>query len=396
MKTLRLPDRGAHFYKCDLQVHSPRDLQWKGIRPILDAERLIYARKLVAACRERGIQAIAITDHHDMAFVKYVRQAAAEELDSTGQLLPEYERLTVFPGMELTLAVPCQALVIFDADLPEDLFSLALTALAIAPSPAQQAMTATVSRLEHIQSLKKLQEEFDKHQYLRGHYTVFPNVTDSGSSTLLRSGAAGKYVEMPWLGGYVDGGVAKLGTGNRNILAGKNAEYGSKRIAVFQTSDSRREDHQHLGEHATWVKWAVPTAEALRQACLAQESRIAHIEPSLPQRYIEGLSVTNSSFLGPVEIELSAQYNALIGGRGTGKSSILEYLRWGLCDQTPTAADDDAPRYEQRRQHLVEATLKPVRAKVEVRCRLNGVAHVVRRDSESGLIQLKRRFPQLP
>ena len=28
-----------------------------------------------------------------------------------------------------------------------------------------------------------------------------------------------------------------------------------------------------------------------------------------------------------------AEKIAVIGGRGTGKSTILEYLRWGLCDQ---------------------------------------------------------------
>jgi len=29
------------------------------------------------------------------------------------------------------------------------------------------------------------------------------------------------------------------------------------------------------------------------------------------------------------------------GGRGTGKSTILEYLRWGLCDQPVDNTDSD-------------------------------------------------------
>jgi type III restriction enzyme len=343
----------------------------------------------VAACRERGLEAIAITDHHDMAFVEYVRRAAAAELGADGIPVSAAERLVVFPGMELTLAVPCQALILFDADFPEEMFALAMTALAITPAPATSPKAIfPVVRLDHIQSLKQLKAELDKHTYLRGHYTVLPNVTEGGAATLLRSGAGGKYSEMPWVGGYVDGGVGKLGQGNRDILDGKAAAYGSKRIAVFQTSDSRRADHRDLGKHSTWVKWAVPTAEALRQACLAQESRISHAEPGLPQRYIEGISVTNSVFLGPVEVDLSPQYTALIGGRGTGKSTILEYLRWGLCDQVPTAADD-APRYEQRRDHLVAETLKALKARVDVRCSINGVPHVVRRDSVTGQTMLK-------
>jgi len=55
--------------------------------------------------------------------------------------------------LELTLAVPCQGLLIFDADFPNDLFDLALKALAITPNPPGESKTAEVQRL-NIQSLK--------------------------------------------------------------------------------------------------------------------------------------------------------------------------------------------------------------------------------------------------
>jgi chromosome segregation protein len=61
----------------------------------------------------------------------------------------------------------------------------------------------------------------------------------------------------------------------------------------------------------------------------------------LPSTRLESINVSNSGFLGPVALEFNLQYNALIGGRGTGKSSLLEYLRWGLCDQ-PTGEIDDS------------------------------------------------------
>src|SRR6516165_7716068 len=103
-------DKGAHFYRCDLQVHTPRDLNWAGSdAAVADDQRQAYAAKLVQACRERGLQGIAITDHHDMAFVGYIRRAAEEEVDDQGRPLPKEKQLVVFPGMELTLGVPCQA-----------------------------------------------------------------------------------------------------------------------------------------------------------------------------------------------------------------------------------------------------------------------------------------------
>lgn len=382
-------DNGAHFYRCDFQVHTPRDSNWVGATCDTEEERQDYARRLVIACRHRGLQAIAITDHHDMYFVEFVRAAAADERNAEGNPLPADQRLIVFPGMELTLGVPCQALLIFDAELPTDLFPLAMTALAITPAAPDAPKTAPTQRLAHIESLKELKTELDKYAYLRNRYIVFPNVTNEGQFSILRHGLAGKYIEMPCVGGYVDGDATRLRAGVQNILSGRDPNWGNKRIAYFQTSDSRREDHQNLGSTSTWVKWATPTAEALRQACLAQESRVSQTPPRFPVVTIGSISVSNSAFLGPINLSFSPQYSTLIGGRGTGKSTILEYLRWALCDQPPTGGDEDTPSYQSRRTRLIEQTLKPFKATVEVTFIVNGVSHVVRRSSDDGSLLLK-------
>jgi hypothetical protein len=82
-----MSDKGAHFFRCDLQVHTPRDINWTGKNAITDDERRAYAKSLVRACRDKGLQGIAITDHHDMLCVSYVRKAAAEETDTEGKPL---------------------------------------------------------------------------------------------------------------------------------------------------------------------------------------------------------------------------------------------------------------------------------------------------------------------
>jgi chromosome segregation protein len=189
--------------------------------------------------------------------------------------------------------------------------------------------------------------------------------------------------------------VSTLKAGPISILAGKDKAWGNKRVACIQTSDNRREDHADLGTHTSWIKWAKPTAEALRQACLAQESRISHYEPKLPSVVISGISVSNSQFLGPTDLAFNPQYNALIGGRGTGKSTILEYLRWALCDQPPDTDDPDAPNYQLRRSRLIENTLKPLGATVDVTFIVNDVIHVVRRESKDGALLIKVGVDQM-
>ncbi|MDB9830765.1 MAG: hypothetical protein P8P28_03990 [Polaribacter sp.] len=61
-------NKGTKFYNCDFQVHSPRDLNWSGVKPTSDEDRNEYAERFVLACRDKDINAVAITDHHDLTF----------------------------------------------------------------------------------------------------------------------------------------------------------------------------------------------------------------------------------------------------------------------------------------------------------------------------------------
>ena len=304
--------------------------------------------------------------------------------------IPPEQRLIVFPGMELTLGVPCQALLIFDADLPEDLFQLVKNALAIVQADDADEHAVEVERLTQITSFTQLYQELDKHAFLRGKYVVLPNVSEGGKSTLLRTGHAGHYKDMPCLGGYLDGSCSQLGSGNVGILSGKNSQYGHKPLGLFQTSDNRRRDFSDLAKHVTWVKWAAPTAEALRQACLARDSRISQNPPFTPSVVISSISVSNSKFLGPFALDFSPQYNAIIGGRGTGKSTILEYVRWALCDDPAKGMDDDEQTdHLAKRVNLIDKTLAVFDANAQVNFLVNGVPHSVRRHARSHELSLK-------
>lgn len=382
-------DRGAHFYRCDFQVHTPRDTNWSGPRPATPEERMAYAERFVAACRQRGLNAVALTDHHDTGFFSHIKAAAKAETDEYGNEIPDSQKLVVFPGMELTLGVPCQALLILDSEFPLNLLASLYTVLAVSQNDHSEPIHAPVVRLDDINNFGNLCEMLDRIEYLRGRYIVLPNVSEGGNSTVLRSGFAAAYKLMPCVGGYLDGPVTQLGRGNGDILNGKNKEYGFKALGLFPTSDNRRDDFRDLGDHTTWVKWATPTAEALRQACLARETRISHEPPALPAIVVRSLSVSNSRFLGPIDIEFNDQFNCLIGGRGTGKSTILEYLRWALCDQPPDVSNDELPDFQSKRSGLIEKTLVPFQAVLTVEFIVNEVRHVVRRNARTSELTLK-------
>ncbi|WP_321430689.1 hypothetical protein [uncultured Methanolobus sp.] len=129
-------DKGAHFYRCDFQVHTPRDINWTGkkfgvnqdklgelddeTKKQLSNDRIQFAKEYLVKVRNAGLNAIAITDHHDVASVKIIRKVAEEEnkqFTDTDQL---DKVVTVYPGIELTLSNPAsQCILIFDADIPD-------------------------------------------------------------------------------------------------------------------------------------------------------------------------------------------------------------------------------------------------------------------------------------
>jgi type III restriction enzyme len=340
-------DKGAHFYKTDFQIHSPRDALWVGDgitkwpkgKPVSHEERLLFARGFITKCRELGIRAVGITDHHDICFIKYFQVAAQEENNASGiptwdsiLIQPEKQKPIIFPGIEVTLSVPCQCIILLDADSDLTTQAELLEAIEIGNTYSdnhENGPTVNPIHLTLLELDKKISTYANKR--LKGRYIILPHVGDSGYKTILRDGFNCHFAQMPCVGGYIEQDWSDHQ--KKHLFDGIDVNYGYKTLGIFQTTDSRREDFADLGKRNTWVKFAQPTAEALRQACLAKESRISQNEPIWPTKFISKIEVSTSSFMGTINVEFNPQYNALIGGRGTGKSTILEYLRFGLHDQ---------------------------------------------------------------
>ncbi|SDR67114.1 type III restriction enzyme [Polaribacter sp. KT25b] len=386
-------DKGNHYKKCDLQIHTPRDRNWKGGPKVTEEDRDLYSRNFIKECRDAGLDAIAITDHHDMVFYEYIKKASLEELDEEGNAIPEENRIIIFPGVELTLhSPPIQGLLIFDANFPIRLFPTILGALSLAQAPKTDSKTSQTVAIPSgsISSINDIYFKLDGTDGVKGRYVFLPHVKEKGHKTLMRDGFHEAYAKMPCGAGYVDGKFENGGVGYLKVLDGTVAAYGYKSIAVIQTTDYRAEKEIKDYDVATWIKLKEPTAEALRQACLAKESRISLTVPEIPNTFIEKIDVTNSAFLSKFDLDFNPQLNSIIGGRGSGKSTILEYLRWALCDQTEKFGSDEAKtEIERKRNSLIEKTLKEVDGEVRVFFNVNGTRHIIKRNPKSEEVKLK-------
>lgn len=112
--------------------------------------------------------------------------------------------------------------------------------------------------------------------------------------------------------------------------------------------------YEAIGERCTYIKMVEPRIEGLRQAFLDPGSRIRHPDEFAIEARDRLLEVTwKAGFLGDQRLALSEQLSCLIGGKGTGKSTIVESLRFVFQvehDEGPLAT-----QYEK----LAESALPP-------------------------------------
>lgn len=346
---------GAIWKKLDLQIHTPRDPQWSGSphlpggTPDAEAGRAAWADGFVAQCIATGLDGVAITDHHDVCFVEYV-EAAISRLPDIGPTL------WLFPGMEITCSDATQCLILFDQQTPsETVRRLYGGHLQNIDEPHRDAdRNPQANQCGH--SIQELFTSIGRDGRLSEVSIILPNAGDGGYKTMLRDGFHVRFATLPFDGVYVDGPHSGLRDFARRKIYGQAQDWGSRRRGVLPTGDNRNQDFAKLGAHDCWVRLGEPTVEAIRQAVLADEARIAYERPALPSHRLVELRI-DSTLTGPdFRLLLNDGFNAVIGGRGSGKSAVLEYLRFGLGRSAGDIVSGEED-YRERDQQLINETL---------------------------------------
>lgn len=91
---------------------------------------------------------------------------------------------------------------------------------------------------------------------------------------------------------------------------------------------------------STFLKIGALTFEAVKFALLDHANRVSAEPPPRTHSYIRSVSFEGAKLEG-TELALSPELNTLIGIRGSGKSSILESIRYALGIELPEKADSD-------------------------------------------------------
>lgn len=346
---------GTIWRKSDLQCHSPRDPSWRG-NPIglpggdeeSETARKIWSRSFLDECERRDLGVVAITDHHDFRMAEY----AAKEAEGYGSVL-------VFRGIEVTCQDNVQCLVIFDPDCEGNVLSKFLGMLTGIMEAGENDGRAAPTQPCHM-SLTDLFAAVQAEPLVRDRCILLPHFGKlQAHKSANAQGFNLRFSDLACDGVYIEVPYVELDIPTLDKIQGRVPEWGKRRRAIIATGDNKTDKYDRLGAHECWLKLGEHSLEALRQAMLADEARISFTEPEIPDERITQLTV-QSVLTGGKELSVSFNpgFNALIGGRGSGKSSIIEYLRFGLARTATDLRFQDGMSPRERDERLIDDTLQ--------------------------------------
>ena len=306
---LALPN-GARFYRCALQVN-PFAYLGKHSKQTSFRTEADYNAAIVNACQEIGIEVVGVTDHYRVDESKGLVQA----LRAAG--------LFAFSGFEAVTKDGVHFLCLFDPDKDAKLERY-IGECGIHDSK----QVSPVGSLDSLELLERAKDwgsaciaahVISEHGGLLGKLSGQSRVNVWKSDLLLACAISGP------VDGVGDDGV-------RQILENKGGEYYRNRPpAILNACDVNSPEDLKKDGASTYIKMSEVSVEALRQAFLDPHSRIRLNSAPLPEPHAEFMAITwEGGFLGETSVHFNENLNVLVGGRGTGKSTMIESVRYAL------------------------------------------------------------------
>jgi len=307
-EALKLP-KGARFYRSALQVN-PFDYVIRHSKPTTFRDETSYNKAILEACAATGVEIIAITDHYRVRSGNRLRA----EAQAAG--------IHAFLGFEAVTKDGIHVLCLFDPNSEPDRIERVIGDCGI-HDEASQSPTGKYDARDFLEEAPKW-----------GAVCVAAHVASAGGLLSTLSGQA--RVET-WRSPYLlacslPGPVADAPDNVRPILENKDAAHRRERpVAILNAQDVGRPDDLAKPGASSWIKMSEVTVEGLRQAFLDPASRIRLASDPVPEEHSEFVAMSwEGGFLNEQAIHFNENLNVLIGGRGSGKSTAVESLRYVL------------------------------------------------------------------
>lgn len=333
--------KGTRWYKCDLHLHTPASECFE--------DKTVTAEQWVDAAIENGLQCVAVTDHNTGAWIDNIKSAA------------QGKNLIVFPGVEITCDTSkIHLLIIFDTTADKQQIEDFLITCGIERNTFSKSSAYSNKTIIEIANIAHEAGAI----IIPAHIDEYNGIAYCASRNILE-----EFLDLPFINAvqfvHQDFVTPELGIqGNDELIQKINAHYGyppenigvdnikqayaglqlaikkKKRLLTFSDNPSDIPSPKHgifgIGRQYSWLKMGEqPTLESLRQALVIDDCAYnCFAKPLIPYKtpnlWIKRITIQNTTLTkkdNVLVIDFNPQLNAIIGGRGSGKSSILQFLR---------------------------------------------------------------------
>ena len=301
---------GSRWWKLDLHSHSPASYDFGG--PTDRSER--NWTRWVESAQRADLDGIAITDHNSSGAIDGLQTAATSIPNSP----------VIFPGVEVTASCGTHLLVIFDPSCNSQHVDDLLSRANISVDSRGTDLARSNLSIEQILRLD-LGNALVIGAHINGPKGILELDGQQRLSILKNDKISGVEInpDIPLDQSYIDGSRPEI----------------ARSFSRVWCSDAHSFDD--LGKRFTWVKMSRPDIEGLRLALYdGEDSLLPQASIDLFRKNvhadnaIEEIQVSSAKFMGrvnPIKLSFNPWLNTLVGGRGTGKSSIVDFARAALA-----------------------------------------------------------------
>lgn len=326
--------RGNRWYKCDLHLHTPASECFE--------DKSITPQQFIDVVIKNGINCIAITDHNTAEWIDNIRDIAKKK------------DIIVFPGVEVTCSdSKVHLLILFEIDYPKVRIEDFLVKIDIdrglfgkTSAHSNKGINEVVKIANEVGALvipahiddyngiglvsPQIRREFWKLDSINAVQMVNEELISNFknlSNEEIKNALMERYNNMSEndIKQFIacDKEIRDLGIGILTFSDNPNAE-GESRHGLWG-----------IGKQYSYIKMSEnPTLESLRQAFLFPQYRIKNcfeVKESkirMPQLWIKKINIKDIELLGEeaLEISFNPQLTTIIGGRGSGKSTVVRFL----------------------------------------------------------------------
>lgn len=297
--------QGAHWVRAALQVN-PFGYVGAGAPSNAFETEPDYNKALLDACEAEQIEMIAITDHWC--------------IDSAEQLIADAaaRNIVALPGFEANSAEGIHLLVLFAEGTKASTINAAIGKCGGDPGESGKIGAPYKDILSDMSKLGAL---------------VIPAHANVGNTGLFVSRAGAPLVEKvhhPHLHAVAISPGTPDAPAQKDIFKRRKPYDREHPLAKLFADDISHPSTLSLPGGSSWFKLSQPSLASLKHAVHIPVTRVRTRDPkSEPRPLLRGIS-WEGGFLDGVSITFADDLTNLIGGRGTGKSTVIESLRYAL------------------------------------------------------------------